>query len=50
MPTEIEQLLRDAAGPLPTQAGAPCPATFQPSTPRGFFRRLNPSIWIGNAF
>jgi outer membrane protein assembly factor BamA len=27
-----------------------CPATFQPSTPRNFFRRLNPSIWIGNAF
>jgi outer membrane protein insertion porin family/translocation and assembly module TamA len=36
---------------LPTQAAtSPCPATFQPAPERGFFRRLNPSIWIGNAF
>jgi outer membrane protein insertion porin family len=27
-----------------------CQGTFTPQTRRGFFRRLNPSIWIGNAF
>lgn len=27
-----------------------CPATYRPPSSRGFFRRLNPSIWIGQAF
>jgi outer membrane protein insertion porin family/translocation and assembly module TamA len=35
---------------VPVQAGGSCPATFQPSTPPSFLKRLNPSIWIGNAF
>ncbi len=34
----------------PSQQSGDCPTTFQPSTPSGFLRRLNPSIWIGNAF
>jgi outer membrane protein assembly factor BamA len=35
---------------LPVQHSGACPASFQPSTPQGFFRRLNLNIWIGNAF
>jgi outer membrane protein insertion porin family len=37
-------------GELPDQHGIECPSSFEPITPHGFFRRLNPSIWIGNAF
>jgi outer membrane protein insertion porin family/translocation and assembly module TamA len=32
------------------QARGPCPATYRPPSSRTFFRRLNPSIWIGQAF
>ena len=32
------------------QAAGRCPATYRPPTSRGVFRRLNPSIWIGQAF
>jgi outer membrane protein insertion porin family/translocation and assembly module TamA len=35
---------------LPTEGPGTCPATFQPIAERGFLKRLNPSIWIGNAF
>ena len=35
---------------LPKEGAGSCPPTFQPATERGFFKRLNPSIWIGNAF
>jgi outer membrane protein insertion porin family/translocation and assembly module TamA len=37
-------------GTSPTQAGGRCPATYRPPSSRGFLRRLNPSIWIGQAF
>ncbi len=36
-------------GPARQDAGR-CPATYRPPSSRGFFRRLNPSIWIGQAF
>jgi outer membrane protein insertion porin family/translocation and assembly module TamA len=32
------------------QARGECPATYRPPSARSFFRRLNPSIWIGQAF
>ena len=32
------------------QATGSCPATYRPLRRSGFFRRLNPSIWIGQAF
>ena len=32
------------------QATGNCPATYRPVRRTGFFRRLNPSIWIGQAF
>jgi hypothetical protein len=35
---------------LPKQGLGTCPATFTPSIPRSFLKRLTPSIWIGNAF
>lgn len=35
--------------PALQDAGA-CPATFRPTRQSGFLRRLNPSIWIGQAF
>jgi outer membrane protein assembly complex protein YaeT len=34
----------------PTQAAGVCPATFRSATSNSFFRRINPSIWIGQAF
>ncbi len=37
------------AAPALQDAGA-CPATFRPLRSVGFLRRLNPSIWIGQAF
>jgi outer membrane protein insertion porin family/translocation and assembly module TamA len=37
-------------GDPPAQAAGLCPATFRPAARSGFFRRLNPSIWIGQAF
>ena len=33
-----------------TQAAGSCPATYRPPASTSFFRRLNPSIWIGQAF
>lgn len=41
---------REPGSPLARQALGDCPAQFTPASPRGFLRRLNPSIWIGNAF
>jgi outer membrane protein insertion porin family/translocation and assembly module TamA len=45
---------------LPASGGTPsvpgvqdagrCPSTFRPPRGGGFFNRLNPSIWIGQAF
>ncbi|MBL0169287.1 MAG: BamA/TamA family outer membrane protein [Gemmatimonadaceae bacterium] len=34
----------------PTQETGNCPSSFRPERGRGFLRRLNPSIWIGQAF
>jgi hypothetical protein len=34
----------------PVQASGACPTTFRPAQRPGFLRRLNPSIWIGQAF
>lgn len=38
------------AGAPPVQASGACPATYRPPARTGFLRRLNPSIWIGQAF
>ncbi|MEO7995924.1 MAG: BamA/TamA family outer membrane protein [Gemmatimonadaceae bacterium] len=35
---------------VPSQASGACPATFRPPGNSGFLRRINPSIWIGQAF
>jgi outer membrane protein insertion porin family/translocation and assembly module TamA len=32
------------------QAAGACPTSFRPAQRSGFLRRLNPSIWIGQAF
>ncbi len=37
-------------GQPPLQASGPCPTTYRPPQRAGFLRRLNPSIWIGQAF
>ncbi len=44
--------VRSAAGTdaPPAQDAGACPATFRPVRGRGFLSRLNPSIWIGQAF
>ena len=34
----------------PEQAAGGCPSSFRPTRGSGFLRRLNPSIWIGQAF
>jgi len=34
----------------PVQESGSCPADFRPKAPNGFLKRLNPSIWIGQAF
>lgn len=39
-----------SSGATPTQASGTCPATFRPATSSGFLHRINPSIWIGQAF
>ncbi len=36
--------------PVGFQEQGDCPGTFGPQTLRGFLNRVNPSIWIGNAF
>ncbi len=38
------------AGAPPVQASGSCPNSFRPARGNGFVRRLNPSIWIGQAF
>jgi outer membrane protein insertion porin family len=38
-----------AGGPARQEVGR-CPASYRPPSSRGLFRRLNPSIWIGQAF
>lgn len=38
------------AGAPPVQDAGPCPASFRPARGQGFLGRLNPSIWIGQAF
>ena len=38
------------AGAPPVQEAGPCPQSFRPNRSNGFLRRLNPSIWIGQAF
>lgn len=38
------------AGGASVQASGSCPATFRPPGNRGFLSRINPSIWIGQAF
>ncbi|MES2524210.1 MAG: BamA/TamA family outer membrane protein, partial [Gemmatimonadota bacterium] len=38
------------AGVPPLQQAGSCPPTFRPTRDNGFVRRLNPSIWIGQAF
>jgi outer membrane protein insertion porin family/translocation and assembly module TamA len=41
----------DAGDAAPArQEGGRCPATYRPPSSRGVLRRLNPSIWIGQAF
>lgn len=37
-------------GAPPVQASGPCPATYRPSRRSGLLGRINPSIWIGQAF
>ncbi len=37
-------------GAPPLQASGPCPTTFRPAQRPGILGRLNPSIWIGQAF
>lgn len=39
-----------AESPPPVQETGTCPSTFRPERSRGFLGRLNPSIWIGQAF
>jgi outer membrane protein insertion porin family/translocation and assembly module TamA len=39
-----------AAGAPPAQAAGPCPSSYRPVRGSGLLRRLNPSIWIGQAF
>jgi outer membrane protein assembly factor BamA len=34
----------------PLQSSGACPTSFRPAQRPGFLRRLNPSIWIGQAF
>lgn len=39
-----------ALGQPPVQAAGSCPSTFRPTRRPGLFGRINPSIWIGQAF
>ena len=40
----------ESGRPVGRQESGDCPGQYRPQTRRGFFNRLNPSIWIGNAF
>ncbi len=46
---QVNPSLADETAPPIQEAGA-CPSTFKPARGSGFLRRLNPSIWIGQAF
>ncbi len=48
-PTNTLPVSASTSGLL-TQASGPCPATFRPLGSNSFLRRINPSIWIGQAF
>jgi outer membrane protein assembly complex protein YaeT len=48
-PTNTLPVTTNPAG-LRVQAAGACPATFAPPGNKGFLRRFNPSIWIGQAF
>jgi hypothetical protein len=37
-------------GQPPVQLSGSCPSTYRPTRRAGLFGRLNPSIWIGQAF
>jgi outer membrane protein insertion porin family/translocation and assembly module TamA len=39
-----------SSGVPPAQEAGGCPNSFRPARGAGFVRRLNPSIWIGQAF
>jgi outer membrane protein insertion porin family/translocation and assembly module TamA len=39
-----------SGGGPPVQETGPCPATYRPSRRPGLLGRINPSIWIGQAF
>jgi outer membrane protein insertion porin family len=43
-------VLQSRRGQPPVQSAGACPATYRPPARTGFLRRLNPSIWIGQAF
>lgn len=45
----VQQSLTVETAP-PVQESGACPATFRPQRSQGFLSRLNPSIWIGQAF
>jgi outer membrane protein insertion porin family/translocation and assembly module TamA len=45
----VQQPLIVETGP-PVQEPGVCPSTFRPERQKGFLRRLNPSIWIDQAF
>lgn len=47
---ELEILPPTAEGAPPLQEPGACPGTFRPQRGRSFLSRLNPSIWIGQAF
>lgn len=48
-PTNTLAVTRTPGAPA-TQAAGACPASFPPQGRSGFLRRINPSIWIGQAF
>ena len=48
-PTNTLAVTTGANG-LPSQASGACPSTFRPAGSTSFLRRINPSIWIGQAF
>ena len=50
-PPNQRRVLPVAPGDVyPVQEDGGCPADFRPKPARGFLKRLNPSIWIGQAF
>ena len=49
-PGNALRVLGTTDGAPPAQESGACPASFRPLRAPGFLRRLNPSIWIGQAF